>query len=48
MKRIEKLGEKAFNKLKECYDSEVIYKQWEALFSKLKKSAMPTEKLKNQ
>ena len=25
-----------FKKLKECYDSEVIYKQWETLFSKLK------------
>jgi len=34
--QIEELGEKAFNKLKECYDSEVIYKQWETLFSKLK------------
>lgn len=32
----EELGEKAFKKLKKHYDSEVIYKQWETLFSKLK------------
>lgn len=34
---IENLGEKAFKKLKECYDSEVVYRQWEELFEKLKK-----------
>ena len=34
----EELGEKAFKKLKEHYDSEVVYKQWETLFSKLKNS----------
>ena len=33
---IEELGEKAFKKLKEHYDSEVVYKQWETLFSNLK------------
>ena len=33
----EELGEKAFKKLKKHYDSEVVYKQWETLFSKLKK-----------
>ena len=32
----EELGEKAFRKLKEHYDSEVVYKQWETLFNKLK------------
>lgn len=32
----EELGEKAFKKLKEHYDSEVVYKQWETLFNKLK------------
>ena len=32
----EELGEKAFKKLKKHYDSEVVYKQWETLFSKLK------------
>ena len=34
----EELGEKAFRKLKKHYDSEVVYKQWETLFSKLKNS----------
>ena len=34
----EELGEKAFKKLKKHYDSEVVYKQWETLFSKLKNS----------
>ena len=34
----EELGEKAFRKLKKHYDSEVVYKQWEKLFSKLKDS----------
>lgn len=33
----EELGEKAFKKLKEHYDSDIVYKQWEDLFSKLKK-----------
>ena len=32
----EELGEKAFKKLKKHYDSEVVYKQWETLFNKLK------------
>ena len=32
----EELGEKAFKKLKKHYDSEVVYKQWETLFSNLK------------
>lgn len=32
----EELGEKAFRKLKKHYDSEVVYKQWETLFNKLK------------
>lgn len=30
------LGDKAFKKLIKYYDSEIIYKQWEAVFSKLK------------
>ena len=34
----EELGEKAFKKLKKHYDSEVVYKQWETLLSKLKNS----------
>lgn len=33
---IEELGGRAFSKLKDYYDSEVVYRQWEALLNKLK------------
>lgn len=36
-KTTEDLGKKAFKKLQERYSSEVVYKQWETLFEKIKK-----------
>lgn len=36
-KTTEDLGKKAFEKLQERYSSEVVYKQWETLFEKIKK-----------